>query len=572
MVEASAALAGNSVILSCLGDQIQNLALLHSLCLVNRQFNVEFSPFLYRHVEIRDGPGLRSLVNPSGCLRYAKEISFSGELTANEANETFRRILPSMKRLEAVNWVEVPLATQTLAALQAAPQHIRKLRIEYAEDTTWCLLGLGVAPGEDDKADAVSKENRSLYRSQDLSGFSGLEELTVHNIHDDISRWTRRLARVLAQSPGLRKLSLSLAVDAVARAAHRERHDDYWGFFEELAREYAETSPFSNHSRHHNRRHKNHKPNAPLPLRKLHCGPGVFPMDESRLRQLVNLSTLERVHIENVDVARDVAYLEIYDGVEDRSGIAFGAFLNPTTCPRLRCFSAAALMPDVWEALCAVNDGGFARRLAVSFRRQEVGYLELVPLLLPLQRRKRKELKEHEEIVHDIVHDESESDAEEDSYGSCLPLPLRMVDLELCRDAAVSDFSVDTVLDALVDSCSASLEGLAAHIPGVPETEKQVEVLCSLMDALVQLPHLTQLVVRTERRYSTPPPGVSLAIATELAGEAPRLRYVRVDDEAWQVSRVNRSSGGDGIWLRELDGREQGCVELFAHTVFDPDP
>lgn len=88
-----------------------------------------------------------------------------------------------------------------------------------------------MAPGEEDKADAASKESRRLYRSQDLSGFSGLVELTVHNTHDDISCWTRRLARVLAQSPKLRKLSLSLAVDAVAGAAHRERHDDYWGFF-----------------------------------------------------------------------------------------------------------------------------------------------------------------------------------------------------------------------------------------------------------------------------------------------------------------------------------------------------
>lgn len=467
----------------------------------------------------------------------------------------------------------MPLATQTLAALQAAPQHIRKLHIEYAEETTWCLLGLGVAPGEEDKIDAESKGNRRLYRSQDLSGFSGLVELTVYNIHDDISRWTRRLARVLAQSPGLRKLSLSLAVDAIARAAHRERYDDYWGFFEELAREYAEAPNPKTHGNYSHHKHHSASP-RPLQLRELHCGPGVFPMNESRLRQLVDLSALERVHIENVDVARDAAYLEVYDGVEDRSGIAFATFLDPAACPRLRRFSAAALMPDVWEALCAVDDRAFARRLAVSFRRQEVGYLELVPLLLPLQRRRtRRQSKEYQKVAGESG--DSDDDGGEDSYGSCLPLSLCMVDLELCRDAADSDFSVDDVLDALVDSCAESLEGLAAHIPGVPETERQVEVLVSLMDALAQLPHLTQLAVGTERRYSAPPPGVSMAIAKELAASAPRLRYIRVDGAAWQVSRVNGkrgAGGGDGIRLLELDEREQEGVELFAYTVFDPDP
>lgn len=78
------------------------MSLLHSLCLVNRQFNVEFSPFLYRRVEIRDDSGLGSLADASGCLRYTKEISFSGPLAGDETNETFRRILPLMARLEAV--------------------------------------------------------------------------------------------------------------------------------------------------------------------------------------------------------------------------------------------------------------------------------------------------------------------------------------------------------------------------------------------------------------------------------------------------------------------------------------
>lgn len=300
-------------------------------------------------------------------------------------------------------------------------------------------------------------------------------------------------------------------------------------------------------------------------------------MEESRLRQLVDLSALERVHIENVDVARGAAYLEIYDGVEDRSGIAFATFLDPLACPHLRRFSAAALMPDIWEALCAVGDRAFARRLAVSFRRQEVGYLELAPLLLPLERRRRrKQLKEHQEtaVVAEDDDDDDDSGDEEDIYGSCLPLPLRMDELELCRNATDSDFSVDTVLDALVDACSQSLESLAVHIPGVPEMERQVELLVSLLDALAQLPHLAQLVVRTERRYSAPPAGLSRAIAKELVASVPGLRYVRVDDEAWRVGRANGGEGGGECvrLLQELYEREQEGVELFAHTVFDPDP
>ncbi|KAK8034850.1 hypothetical protein PG993_009845 [Apiospora rasikravindrae] len=550
MVAASVALAGNSVVLSCIGNQIRDLALLHSLCLVNRQFNVEFSPFLYRYVKINNDQGLHSLAESTGCLRYTKEISFSGPLTGSKANDVFREILLSIARLEAFNWIEVPLATRTIHALQAAPNHIRKLHIEYVEDATWNLLGLAVGPEEEDENNKeASVENRRLYRAQDLSGFSNLTELTVHNIHDDIPRWRRRLATALARSPGLRALSLSLAVDAVARAAHRGRHEDYWGFFEELARDYAEEG------------------GAPLPLRTLHCGTGVFPTEESRLRQLVDLSGLEQVHVQNVDVARDAVYMELYDDDEgtpgyndSKSSILFGVFLDPAACPRLRRFTACALMPDVWEALCAIDDREFARQLAVSFRRQEVGGLELARLLLP---HRRKAAKNNNDTGRDKVT----------SYPR-LPMPLRMVDLELCRDTGSGgDLSVETVLEGLVDSCSESLEGLTVRLPGFPETARLAEVLVPLMDALAHLSSLTQLAVKTERRYSASPAGFATVVAEELAASAPHLRYIGVDDKFWQVSRVNNSSNGPGcIQLREMDKREQDCIELFTHTIFAPDP
>ncbi|KAK8066161.1 hypothetical protein PG997_012908 [Apiospora hydei] len=554
MVAASVALAGNSVVLSCMGNQIRSLQLLHSLCLVNRQFNVEFSPFLYRHVEINDDRELSSLAEATGCLRYTKEISFIGPLTGSKANEVFRRILPCIiARLEAFNWIEIPLATQTIHALQAAPNHIRELRIEYPEDATWNLLGLAVGPeeDEDENTKVASVENRKLYRVQDLSvGFSNLTELTVHNIHDDLPRWRRRLATTLARSPGLRALSLSLAVDAVARAANRERHDDYRRFFEELAREYVEEEG-----------------GAPLPLRILDCGTGVFPTEARRLRQLVDLSGLEQVHIQNVDVARDAVYVEVYandddDGDSSKSGIVFGTFLNPIACSRLRRFTACALMPDVWEALCAIDDRAFARQLAVSFRRQEVGGLELARLLIP--------------------HRQKAGADDGDKVGSYprLPLPLRMVDLDLCRgDAADSGdgdhISVETVLGGLVGSCAESLEGLTLHLPGYPETAKLAGVMVPLIEALAHLSGLTQLVVKTERRYSASPPGFAIVIAEELAASAPRLRYIGVDDMFWQVSRVSSSGSGGGvdcIRLRELDKREQDCVELFTHTIYEPDP
>lgn len=120
------ALAGNAVILNCLGEQvwiattppstpwysgthaechkILNQSLLYDLCLVSRRFHAEFSPFLYRHVRvIANGQGLQALGNP-GRFRSTRSISCSGPAVAQDINNCIVELLPLMPSLESFRY------------------------------------------------------------------------------------------------------------------------------------------------------------------------------------------------------------------------------------------------------------------------------------------------------------------------------------------------------------------------------------------------------------------------------------------------------------------------------------
>lgn len=376
------------------------------------------------------------------------------------------------------------------------------------------MLGLAIAP-EPDENDTTSAENRRLYRAQDFSSFHDLEELTIHNMFGDLPVWRSLLVTVLRQSPRLRKLGLSIAVDSVARASNHGRTDDFEDFFDRLCDEYADSG------------------GSPLSLKVLECGTAVFPTGEESLQNLVGLSSLEEVHIENTDVGGDSVYLYVYDD-EGQSEIPFNVFFM--RCPNLRRFTASELQADVWEALCDIEPQ-FSQQLAVSFQTQDACEHELSDLL-----------------------------REDDGYPN-LPLALRMTELELCRQAT-SEYSASDILEALVECNVGELAGLAVHLPAYLEDEANGEALDALKIALTKLPRLSQLVIQFHGQIAT---NSAVSLVRELSSAAPQLQYVGVDKLFCQVTQAIGQDGKD-MWIRELDKREQEHVEIFSGTIFRPDP
>ena len=364
---------------------------------------------------------------------------------------------------------------------------------------------------------------RALYGKPDLTVFSGLEELTLDYLYEELPWWRSQIVQVLKNSPGLRKLKMSLSVQTIARHHYEEEREKFESFFDDLCVEYGEAAA------------------APLRLRSLHLGTAVYPYEIGSLKSLTDLAFLEEVHVENGDVWDDGIIIDMYTGDEEHRGIAFHVF-GPAYCPNLRRFNVAEYQRDVHDFLATTSDPSFTRRLAVSFQRVWTGY-EAAALLRPNR-----------------------------NYPS-LPLHLRMFDIDLQRSQVrlvnedgddLSCEGIPPAKDVLADLASGddgTLEGLAVHLAENPEAEGGFEDFGLLFDALGNLVNLSQLAVEANIYGERLLKAEALVKAAHLlAAAAPCLRYIKVYETCWRIWR-NR---GDGtVRLEELEGREIDDVELF---------
>lgn len=365
-----------------------------------------------------------------------------------------------------------------------------------------------------------------LYGEPKLEVFSGLQELTLDNLYEELPWWRSQIVEVLKKSPGLQKLKLSLATETLARYAALDDRPEFENFFDLLCDEYAETGA------------------APLRLLSLHLGTAVYPYKASSPKKLADLRFLEEVHIENCGVWYEgTMVIDMYNDWED-SGIAFDAF-GPAHCPNLRRLNLAEYQRDVHHFVASIADTSFARKLAISSQSMNGGY-ELAALLRP------------------------------DPNYPALPLHLRMINIELQRkqvrlfDEDGEDLGEEDipparqVLGDLVSGDDGTLEGLAVHLH---EDMRVLRCLNLLGNTVGKLANLTQLAVvesiYVEREIEL---GALEDAARMLAVAAPRLRYIRVYESCWRIWR-NRD---DTIRLDKLDRDEADKVELFRGLNWEP--
>lgn len=369
----------------------------------------------------------------------------------------------------------------------------------------------------------------TLYGNPDLTVFSGLEELTLLGLYNELPWWRSQIVQVLKRSPRLRMLALSLSVKTVDRYVLNNENGMFRDFFDQLCDDYGETGA------------------APLRLRSLRFNMAMFPSKVDSVKRLTDLSFLEKVHIENVDIWVDGFYINVYNDDSRDNRLLFDIF-GPAHCPNLRRINTASLDCHFYNYLAGIADASFARKLAVSSQTTWSGY-ELAALLRPDPR-----------------------------YPS-LPLHLRMLDIDLVRvDASVigqdgnalrgEDMpSARQVLEHLVSRDDGTLEGLTVHLREDPGAEVGFEGVDSLVHALPKLTNLTQLAVIPDAYTKGPlTKGSAERLVAMLANAVPRLRYIRVHESYWRLWR----DGSGAIKLESLVRSEAIRVELFRESIWEP--
>ncbi|KAH6847098.1 hypothetical protein B0I37DRAFT_374290 [Chaetomium sp. MPI-CAGE-AT-0009] len=509
MAASSIIFANLPELVRCLAEQIRNRQQLITLCLVNRTFKDAITPFLYRDLSIGEDNvvALHDALDTNRLYHHVRSLSVCISRWSKSPGHSFhgivQQMLAEMPLLESFTWrgdLRILLPIATLDILRKSCPAIKTLHIAFygdMGDDSW-------GPGE-----------RELYRDPDLTVFSGLEELALDYLYEELPTWRFQIAQVLKNSPGLRKLRLSIARTTIVRYAENNDGAKFQNFFGQLCEEYSKTG------------------SAPLRLRSLHLGDAMQPYEADSVKNLTDLDFLEEVYIEN-------------DGIWHKGGtpravdmgggdIAFNVF-GPDHCPKLRRFNFGVYDENVHQFLANITDGSFTRRLAISCRDMDIGY-ELAGLLRP------------------------------NPDYPCRPLHLRMLNIDLERKHAYLDEGEDEnkpaaieVLDHLVSGDNGTLEGLAVRLNESRKVPGSFVVLDTLVRYVGKLVNLNQLaLLLSTSLYNWMVVEELEHIARMLAVAAPRLRYIKVSELYWRIWR-NRDGS---VRLDRLDRYEVYEVELF---------
>lgn len=364
-----------------------------------------------------------------------------------------------------------------------------------------------------------------------LAIFESLENLDLHWSWADLDEWQRQLILILRNSPGLRKLGLSISVDVFRTCYRAGRDHEYEHLFNRLCDAYGETGA------------------APLRPKSLRLGQALYPTSASSFAKMIDLDSLEEVQLENYTVGlEDGDMFGIIDPSPDNSEIdriIYGVFFSSSSCPNLRRFTARRYSGDIHDVL-AWMDKTCVQRLALSF--SETSEPDLAYALR----------------------------AEESWWGwPSFPLHPRMLELEMHRNKIDISGSYEPITDEQVFYHLASydpqnLESLMVNLAPDRDAEGGVVGLRELCQILNGFSKLTQMVVKSDAWRGV---GIGVgdddteikAVAKILALAIPYLRYIRIQGLSWRIWRQ-----ADGlITLEDLDSREIRQVEWLFQSMYE---
>ena len=429
-----------------------------------------------------------------------------------------------------------------------------------------------------DQPDDRRRTERAIYGKPDFTVFSGLEELTLDNVYEELPWWRSQIVQLLEKSPGLQKLRLSLAANTLFRYKDKEDCAEfYYNFFDKLCVEYGAVA-------------------SPLRIRSLHLGNAVLPFKLGRIQLLTDLSVLEDAHIENRKLvstksgpmssgvpacinpterewdttdADDAGYPHFYD---DYHAVAFQVF-GPVNCPNLRRLTVGHYDEDLDEYLRDTADPVWTRKLALSCVSMHGCDMQPASLLLRNPALHMRMLEIDLSWHLGLSNIDSNLEFFTSSLRSCL-----------------GSSAAKLILDRLSHEDHGTLEGLAVYL----RVNSALDLVCRdqspLLAALSQLHNLTQFSI--EGLSESQMPGLKFFynanqslvkgfskserllrkqgfpwLAELCALKAPRLRYVGVCGTHWRVLREGPTMR---VRLEKLEDWEIDSVELFRGCVWKP--
>ncbi|KAJ6780957.1 hypothetical protein PWT90_06020 [Aphanocladium album] len=349
--------SATSNVLHVLAGYIHNRRLLFNLCLVNKQFNEAFSRKLWRRVEFlskdifsklfKDESKWLRLLNSSK-LRHGRGLVIwrgkrmlphaklhedweddSDEEVAN-LNAAIISLIQHMPNLTSFAAYSIKLRAEVFDQLSKY-KRLDSLVVQFEECfSKW----LGLRSPHSALGNASTRQHHFVLTPKYLTNFKHLKRLSLLRLWGKTEDWPLSIMQVLAQSPGLQHLALSLSRNTAEFCMREENNDkpvlerSPFGFFSNICKNFGE------------------RVEERLQLQSLRLDGFIGLPDVATLECLTCTSHLKDLHFFNINPTRDssvVTYESEY----------------LAACPALEHMSCTEIDPDTWDniAFIVTEDG-----------------------------------------------------------------------------------------------------------------------------------------------------------------------------------------------------------------------
>ncbi|EPE36521.1 RNI-like protein [Glarea lozoyensis ATCC 20868] len=494
-------------LIRCVAKASHNRGLLHSCCLVNKAFNDAFTPSLYSEIWFRsenahfliDFPVLAN----NAALRYTEILDIS--IPAQHGQNT-----------KYSNGVLCELYNSGVASLLAKMPRLTRFRLDgivlfsstLADLQEKCpMIQTLIVHHRDDIEDIIRLtdyhdfhngyyEWRDLILTHNFSHFANLTSLQISGLHGDLVRARKDIVQTLLKSPNLHSLGLSIN-EATVESLSTMLNPRYTDF------QYFLISLIKDFV---------DAGGTPLRLRKLILGfsimlwvPGTY------FSGLTDLACLEEVYITNQEFHGAIEF------IEDNDHIAWSLF-TPVNCPNLNTIGIYEFNDNVRKWAQSIPPG-YIRRLSTSSATAED-----LNTVMGTERATRRKLTDGPRTLTINIEDMS---------------------------SLASDF---TAVD---------LRGIQAL--SIVTRYRTQDVESEIISWITAAPDLEQFYLSTEQ-YTIPKKvgtdGTSPedgSLEHRIVYECKKLRYLRVQNNAWRVLRLPDG----GVGFERLDRFESRDIEMF---------
>ncbi|EPE36537.1 hypothetical protein GLAREA_08700 [Glarea lozoyensis ATCC 20868] len=513
MSSAATRFASLPEMLNNLSYSIINRDLLRNLCLVNKRFKSAFAPSLYEEVWFRahNTSFLMEklpLLLGNQALRYTQKIDLAISLHSRKSDEQGKGVLCDfynqsiqalLSKMPQLNCFRWEYVPLYTTTLATLQQNCPNLRTLVIHHPEDIEEILGIS--YDFNWDHDLKERRPLFAFQDLGVLSGLTTIEVSNIHGDLEITRKGLVQTLLNSPSLKTLALSISGFTVFRLWKVNTRFSCQQYQNFLDQLCRDFFDAGG---------------KPLQLQKLVLGLSIIPWGSGDcLRRLTNLVCLEDVYIFNEEYETALTFSD------DDDYIAW-SLLTPENCPNLTNVGAYRLTKSVERWIGSLTEG-FIKQFNTEWATEE-GVAAL---------------------KWDTDDTQTRSAAKLRSLTFNVNITWDMSDLEQLPVVNVEKLQ--------------ALSAVIVH--STPEHQTGILEWLSRAKDLEQLFFAERCCANIPANTNSQPDNEGFEY--KLARQCKKLRYLRLDQNAWRITRYDPAASGLDIQFERLDRFETRLIEEF---------